>query len=96
MPGGYTRSLPSTTAHSKVGTLTFASNAPRIYTADEVHFLPMAAEQIALAFDNALHFDAAQSSQQQLLKKNDRLGLLPFPHRRYGRCRSGIRSGSKD
>jgi formate hydrogenlyase transcriptional activator len=34
------------------------------------------AEQIALAFDNALHFDAAQASQQQLLKKNERLGLL--------------------
>jgi formate hydrogenlyase transcriptional activator len=34
------------------------------------------AEQIALAFDNALHFDAAQASQQQLLKKNERVGLL--------------------
>jgi formate hydrogenlyase transcriptional activator len=34
------------------------------------------AEQIALAFDNALHFDEAQASQQQLLKKNERGGLL--------------------
>jgi formate hydrogenlyase transcriptional activator len=34
------------------------------------------AEQIALAFDNALLFDAAQASQQQLLKKNERVGLL--------------------
>jgi formate hydrogenlyase transcriptional activator len=34
------------------------------------------AEQIALAFDNALHFDAAHASQQQLLKKNERVGLL--------------------
>jgi len=34
------------------------------------------AEQIALAFDNALHFDASQASQQQLVKKNERLGLL--------------------
>jgi len=68
--------LPLTTAHSKVGTLTFASKAPDIYTAEEVHFLSVVAEQIALAFDNALHFDAAQASQQQLLKKNERLGLL--------------------
>jgi len=68
--------LPLTTAHSKVGTLTFGSKAPDIYTADEVHFLSVVAEQIALAFDNALHFDAAQASQQQLLKKNERLGLL--------------------
>jgi formate hydrogenlyase transcriptional activator len=68
--------LPLTTAHSKVGTLTFASKAPDIYTAEEVHFLSVVAEQIALAFDNALHFDAAQASQQQLLRKNERLELL--------------------
>jgi len=68
--------LPLTTAHSKVGTLTFASKASDIYTAEEVHFLSVVAEQIALAFDNALHFDASQASQQQLVKKNERLGLL--------------------
>src|SRR6266850_5591034 len=68
--------LPLTTAHSKVGTLTFASKAPDIYTAEEVRFLSVVAEQIALAFDNALHFDASQASRQQLLKKNERLGLL--------------------
>jgi formate hydrogenlyase transcriptional activator len=68
--------LPLTTAHSKVGTLTFGSKAPDIYTEDEVHFLSVVAEQIALAFDNALHFDAAQASQQQLLKKSERVGLL--------------------
>ncbi len=68
--------LPLTTAHSKVGTLTFGSKTPDVYTADEVRFLSVVAEQVALAFDNALHFDAAQESQQQLLKKNERLGLL--------------------
>src|SRR5467141_820201 len=68
--------LPLTTAHNKVGTLTFGSKAPDIYTAEEVHFLSVVAEQIALAFDNALLFDAAQASQQQLLKKNERVGLL--------------------
>jgi formate hydrogenlyase transcriptional activator len=68
--------LPLTTAHSKVGTLTFGSKAPDIYTAEEVQFLSVVAEQIALAFDNAVHFDASQVSQQQLLKKNERLGLL--------------------
>src|SRR5258707_8068773 len=68
--------LPLTTAHSKVGTLSFGSKAPDIYTAEEVHFLAVVAEQIALAFDNALHFDAAQASQQQLVRKNERLGLL--------------------
>jgi len=68
--------LPLTTAHSKVGTLAFASKVPDIYTAEEVCFLSVVADQIALAFDNALHFDAAQASQQQLVKKNERLELL--------------------
>ena len=68
--------LPLTTAHSKVGALTFASKASDIYTAEEVHFLSVVAEQIALAFDNALHFDAAQASQGKLRKKSERVGLL--------------------
>src|SRR6202140_906890 len=68
--------LPLTTAHSKVGMLVLASKTSDVYTTDEVHFLSVVAEQIALAFDNALHFDAAQASQHQLLKKNERLGLL--------------------
>jgi formate hydrogenlyase transcriptional activator len=68
--------LPLTTAHGKVGTLTFASKAPNVYSPEQVHFLSLVAEQIALAFDNALHFDAAQASEQQLLKKNGRLELL--------------------
>jgi len=68
--------LPLTTAHNRVGTLTFASKAPDIYTAEEVCFLSVVGDQIALAFDNALHFDALQASQQQLLKKSERVGLL--------------------
>jgi formate hydrogenlyase transcriptional activator len=68
--------LPLTTAHSKVGALTFASKTANIYSAEEVYFLSVVAEQIALAFDNALHFDAAQASEQKLLKKNERVGLL--------------------
>src|SRR5258706_426344 len=68
--------LPLTTAHSKVGTLTIASKASDIYTAEEVHFLCVAAEQIALEFNNALHYHEAQTPQQQLLRKNERLKLL--------------------
>ena len=68
--------LPLTTVHSKVGTLAFASKAPDVYTGEEVQFLTVVAEQIALAFDNALLFDAVQASQQLLLKKTERVGLL--------------------
>src|SRR5258708_34463622 len=35
--------LPLTTAHSNVGKLTFASKAPGIHTAEEVHFLSVVA-----------------------------------------------------
>jgi len=48
-----------TTAHGRLGRH-FAVKAPDIYTSEEVHFLSAVDEQIALAFDNALHFDAAQ------------------------------------
>src|ERR1700730_95688 len=85
--------LPLTTAHSKVGTLAFASKAPDVYTAEEVHFLTIVAEQIALAFDNALLFDAAQASQQQCWK-NFSLnfgGSLVQPIFAGGRIRSGVR-----
>src|ERR1700730_8975424 len=68
--------LPLTTAHTRVGTLAFASKAPDVYTGEEVQVLRVVAEQIALSFDNALLFDAAQASQQQLLKKSERVGLL--------------------
>jgi formate hydrogenlyase transcriptional activator len=68
--------LPLSTAHGKVGTLAFASKTPDVYTVEEIHFLTLVADQIALAFDNALLFDAAQASQQQLRKKSERVGLL--------------------
>src|SRR6202158_4462307 len=68
--------LPLTTAHSKVGTLTFGSKAPDIYTAEEVHFLSVVAEQIPRHSDNPRLFDEPQALQQQLLKKNERAGLL--------------------
>jgi formate hydrogenlyase transcriptional activator len=68
--------LPLSTAHGKVGTLAFASKTPDVYSVEEIHFLTLVADQIALAFDNALLFDAAQASQQQLRKKSERVGLL--------------------
>jgi formate hydrogenlyase transcriptional activator len=68
--------LPLSTAHGKVGTLAFASKTLDVYSVEEIHFLTLVADQIALAFDNALLFDAAQASQQQLRKKSERVGLL--------------------
>ncbi|HEY1476528.1 MAG TPA: sigma 54-interacting transcriptional regulator [Chthoniobacterales bacterium] len=61
--------LPLTTAHRKLGTISFGSKQLDAYSPDEVPFLSILAGQIALGFDNALNF-------RELQNKNERLGLL--------------------
>jgi formate hydrogenlyase transcriptional activator len=46
------------------------------YSEIDVIFLQQVARQVAVAVDNALNFEQAQSGQQQLEKERDRLGLL--------------------
>src|SRR5258708_9363264 len=65
--------LPLTTAHSKVGTLSFGSKAPDLYTTEEVHFLSVVANQMSIAFHNALHFDPSEASQSRLHKHTERV-----------------------
>ena len=61
--------LPLTTAHRKLGIISFCSKQLDAYSPEEVPFLSIVAGQIALAFDNALNF-------RELHNKNERLGLL--------------------
>jgi len=66
--------LALTTAHSKVGTLS-CSKASDIYTAEEVHFSSVVAEQIALALRQCVGiFDASQASAAAAGEK-ERSGL---------------------
>jgi formate hydrogenlyase transcriptional activator len=60
--------LPLTTAHRRLGTISFCSKQLD-YSPQEVPFLSIVSGQIALAFDNALNFGELQN-------KNERLGLL--------------------
>ena len=46
------------------------------YSEIDVIFLQQVARQVAVAVDNALNFEHAQSGQQQLQNERDRLGLL--------------------
>jgi formate hydrogenlyase transcriptional activator len=69
-------SLPLTTAHQKLGVITFGSKRPDAYSPEEVRFLSLVARQVALAFDDALNFAAFQKASQDLQSKNDRLQLL--------------------
>jgi formate hydrogenlyase transcriptional activator len=68
--------FPLTSAHRRLGTLNFGSDTPSAYKADELDFLQLVTSQIAVAVDNALHFQEAQSLQSQLSRDRDRLQLL--------------------
>ena len=69
-------SLPLTTACRRVGLLGFGSREPVTYTAADVAFLGEVAKLVAVAVDNALNFDEAQATQQQLSNERDHLRLL--------------------
>jgi formate hydrogenlyase transcriptional activator len=69
-------SLPLTTAHQKLGVITFGSKRLDAYSPEEVRFLSLVADQVALAFDDALNLVALQKASEDLQSKNDRLQLL--------------------
>ena len=68
--------LPLTTAHRKLGAITFGSKQVDTYTPNEVRFVSQVAGYIALAFDDALNFAASRRASEELQSKNDRLQLL--------------------
>src|SRR3989475_4050328 len=68
--------VPVTTALRKVGALAFGSKVEAAYSEMDVIFLQQVARQVAVAVDNALNFEQAQSVQQQLKEERDRLSLL--------------------
>src|SRR5437870_12889245 len=69
-------SLPLTTARRRIGALGFGSRDPVTYTAADVTFLGEVAKLVAVAVDNALNFDEAQTTQRQLSTDRDHLRLL--------------------
>jgi formate hydrogenlyase transcriptional activator len=69
-------SLPLTTAHRRLGTLTMGRPERGAYSPSEVGFAQLVAAQVAVAVDNAMHSQEAQALQQQLARERDRLQLL--------------------
>jgi formate hydrogenlyase transcriptional activator len=61
--------LPLTTVHRKIGSLLIASKHVNAYSEEEVRFLTLVANQIALAMDDARNF-------QESLRAEERLQLL--------------------
>jgi hypothetical protein len=68
--------LALTTAFRKLAAISFGGMQLHTYSAEEVPFASLAADQIALAFDNAMNFGAFQKASEELQSKNDRLHLL--------------------
>jgi formate hydrogenlyase transcriptional activator len=69
-------SLPLTTSVRRVGALSFGSLHRNAYSQDSVDFLQLVARQVAVAVDNALHYEDAQTYQAELRKDRDHLQLL--------------------
>ena len=68
--------LPLTTAHRKLGAITFGSKQVDTYSPNEVRLVSQVAGYIALAFDDALNLAALRQASEELQSKNDRLQLL--------------------
>lgn len=58
--------FPLTTAHRKLGSLVIASVHSNAYSPQEVRFCSLVANQIALAMDDAINFQASQRAQERL------------------------------
>jgi formate hydrogenlyase transcriptional activator len=76
-------SLPLTTRHRRLGSLAIGSEDVDAYGSEEVGFLSLVANQVGLALDAALSFEALERAQQELQQKHaelqaerDRLQLL--------------------
>ncbi len=58
--------LPLTTVHRRLGGLAVGSIEADAYSREEVNFLSFVANQVALAVDDALNFDALQHAEEAL------------------------------
>jgi formate hydrogenlyase transcriptional activator len=68
--------LPLFTAQRDLGGLSFGSERPSAYSAEDVEFMQHVARQVAVAVDNALNHEAARAYEDQLKRERDRLSAL--------------------
>ena len=68
--------LPLSTVHHRVGALAVGVSAPNAYSGEEVRFLSLVADHIALAIDNSLNLESSNKAQAELEDKNNRLQLV--------------------
>jgi formate hydrogenlyase transcriptional activator len=68
--------LPLTTVHRRLGGLAVGSTEVDAYSSEEVGFLSLVANQVALAVDDALNFDASQHAEEALHASEERFRLI--------------------
>src|SRR6202051_3056592 len=68
--------LPLTTVHRRLGGLAVGSIEADAYSREEVDFLSLVANQVALAVDDALNFDASQDAKDALRSSEENFRLL--------------------
>lgn len=69
-------SLPLVTPRRSLGALSFGSSERCAFVEDDFEVLQLVADQVALAVENALNFEAAQELRDKLARERDRLKLL--------------------
>src|SRR5712691_6999680 len=68
--------LPLTTVHRRLGGLAFGSLEADAYSGEEVGFLSLVANQVALAVDDALNFDTSQHATEALRASEEGFRLI--------------------
>src|SRR5712671_4982503 len=68
--------LPLTTVHRRLGGLALGSTETDAYSEEEVSFLSFVANQVALAVDDALNFDALQHAEEALRASEQSFRLI--------------------
>ena len=58
--------LPLRTAHRRLGCFSIGSQQPNAYSQEEIEFLSLVADEVALAIDDAYHFEALQQEKDRL------------------------------
>jgi len=68
--------LPLTTVHRRLGGLAFGSLEADAYSKEEVGFLSLVANQVALAVDDAMNFDTSQHATEALRASEEGFRLI--------------------
>ena len=68
--------VPLRTLHGRLGVFSVASSRPHEYSQEEVRFLTLVADQVALTVSSILGLETSRRSQSELKVKSAQLGLL--------------------